>query len=143
MNTPTIKPTDIKHSWHLIDLEGKTLGRISSEIAKLLMGKSKVLSGGHLDDGDFVVAINAAKIHVTGKKLTDKKYYSHSGYPGGLKEIALGQLLAKDPRKVIEKAVKGMLPKNKHQQPFLRRLKVYSDATHPYAQELGLNKETK
>jgi len=143
MNTPTLKPTDIKHSWHLIDLSGKTLGRVASEIAKLLCGKGKVLSGSHLDNGDFVVAINASQIHVTGKKITDKIYYSHSGYPGGLKEISLGQLMAKDPRKVIEKAVKGMLPKDKHQQPRLRRLKVFVTSEHPYASELGLNKETK
>ena len=143
MKTLTIKPTDVKHSWHLVDLDGKTLGRISTEIAQLLIGKGKPLSGGHLDNGDFVVAINAAKIHVTGKKVTDKKYYSHSGFPGGLKELSFEQLLAKDPRKVIEKAVKGMLPKNKHQQTRLRRLKVYPDATHPYSVELGLNKETK
>ena len=127
----------------MIDLDGKTLGRVSSEIAKLLMGKGKPLSGGHLDDGDFVVAINASKIHVTGKKVTDKKYYSHSGYPGGLKELSFGQLMDKDPRKVIERSVKGMLPKDKHQQPRLRRLKVFTDSKHPYAQELGLNKETK
>lgn len=143
MKTPTLKPTDIKRTWYLIDLEGKTLGRVSTEIAQKLMGKGKALSGGHLDNGDYVVAINSSKISVTGKKTTDKKYYSHSGFPGGLKELSLGQLMEKDSRKVIEKAVKGMLPKDKHQQTRLRRLKVFTDATHPYSAELGLNKETK
>ena len=105
------------------------------------MGKGKVITGSNLDNGDFVVAINSDKFIVTGKKLTDKIYYSHSGFPGGLKEISLEQLKEKDSRKVIEKAVKGMLPKNKHQQDRLRRLKLFSDAKHIYANELGLNKK--
>ena len=143
MKTIAQKPSDIKHNWHLVDLAGQTLGRVSTQIATLLTGKNKVLSGGSLDNGDFVVAINAAQIKVTGKKMTDKIYYSHSGIPGGLKELSLEKLMEKDPRKVIEKSVKGMLPKDKHQQTRLRRLKVYADATHPYAAELGLNKENK
>ena len=143
MDTKVFKPTDVNTKWHFIDLNGQILGRAATQIARLLAGKDKVLAGGHLDDGDFVVAINAKDIKVTGKKLTDKLYQSHSGFPGGFKEITLGNLLAKDPRKVIEKAVKGMLPKDKHQQTRLRRLKVYSDDKHPYANELGLNKETK
>jgi len=142
MKTTTLKPTDIKRNWHLIDLDGQILGRISVKIATLLMGKGKSLTGAHLDNGDYVVAINAAKIKVTGKKLSDKKYYSHSGFPGGLKEITLQELLTKDARKVIEKSVKGMLPKDKHQQDRQRRLKIYSDDKHPYAQELGLNKKS-
>jgi len=142
MKTTTLKPTDIKRNWHLIDLDGQILGRISVKIATLLMGKGKSLTGAHLDNGDYVVAINAAKINVTGKKLSDKKYYSHSGFPGGLKEITLQELLTKDARKVIEKSVKGMLPKDKHQQDRQRRLKIYSDDKHPYAQELGLNKKS-
>jgi large subunit ribosomal protein L13 len=141
MKTTTIKPTDIKHNWHLIDLEGLVLGRAAVKIATLLTGKGKVLSGAHLDDGDFVVVINSEKIKVTGNKMTDKKYYSHSGFPGGFKELSLEQVMEKDSRKVIEKAVKGMLPKDKHQQTRLRRMKVYKDATHPYANELGLNKK--
>ena len=142
MNTPTLKPTDITRKWHLVDLEGQTLGRVATSIATLLMGKGKVISGDHLDNGDYVVAINSDKITVTGKKLTDKIYYSHSGFPGGLKELSLSQLMAKDSRKVIEKAVKGMLPKDKHQQDRLRRLKLFADAKHPYANELGLNKKS-
>lgn len=142
MNTPTLKPTDITRKWHLVDLDGQTLGRVATSIATLLMGKGKVISGDHLDNGDYVVAINSDKIKVTGKKLTDKIYYSHSGFPGGLKELSLSQLMAKDSRKVIEKAVKGMLPKDKHQQDRLRRLKLFADAKHPYANELGLNKKS-
>lgn len=138
MKTTTLKPTDIKRNWYLIDLDGQILGRAAVKIATLLMGKGKSLTGAHLDNGDYVVAINSDKIKVTGKKLTDKIYYSHSGFPGGLKDISLGQLLTKDSRKVIEKAVKGMLPKNKHQQNRQRRLKLYNDDKHPYAQQLGL-----
>ncbi len=140
-NTQTLKPADITRKWHLVDLEGQTLGRVATKIATLLMGKGKVITGSHLDNGDFVVAINSDKFIVTGKKLTDKIYYSHSGFPGGLKEISLGALKEKDSRKVIEKAVKGMLPKDKHQQDRLRRLKLFSDAKHNYANELGLNKK--
>ena len=142
MKTTTLKPTDIKRVWHLIDLDGQVLGRASVKIATLLMGKGKALTGAHLDNGDYVVAINSDKISVTGKKLTDKIYYSHSGFPGGLKEISLQDLLAKDSRKVIEKAVKGMLPKDKHQQNRLRRLKLFTDDKHSYSAELGLNKKT-
>ena len=141
-NTQTLKPTDITRNWHLVDLSGQTLGRVATQIATLLTGKGKVLTGDHLDNGDFVVAINSDRIKVTGNKLTDKKYYSHSGFPGGLKEVSLEQLMAKDSRKVIEKAVKGMLPKDKHQQDRLRRLKLFSGSKHQYAQELGLNKKS-
>jgi len=141
MKTTTLKPTDIKRNWHLIDLDGQILGRVATKIAGLLAGKGKTLTGAHLDNGDFVVAINSDKIKVTGKKLSDKIYYSHSGFPGGLKQITLQELLAKDSRKVIEKAIKGMLSKDKHQQPRQRRLKIFVDDKHPYANELGLNKK--
>lgn len=142
MKTTTLKPTDIKRTWHFIDLDGQILGRAAVQIATLLQGKGKSLTGSHLDQGDYVVAINSEKIKVTGKKLIDKKYYSHSGFPGGFKMLTLEQLLAKDSRKVIEKAVKGMLPKDKHQQDRERRLKIFKDDKHPYANELGLNKKT-
>ena len=141
MKTTTLKPTDIKRNWYLIDLDGQILGRAAVKIATLLMGKGKALTGAHLDQGDYVVAINSDKIKVTGKKLTDKIYYSHSGFPGGLKKITLQELLARDSRKVIEKAVKGMLPKNKHQQDRQRRLKLFANDKHPYDIELGLNKK--
>ena len=141
MNTQTLKPTDITRKWHLVDLSGQTLGRVSTKIATLLTGKGKVITGDHLDNGDYVVVINSDKVAVTGKKMTDKIYYSHSGFPGGLKEISLGDLMAKDSRKVVEKAVKGMLPKDKHQQDRLRRMKLFAGDKHPYANELGLNKK--
>lgn len=144
MKTTTLTPKTVTRKWHLIDLDGQVLGRTAVQIARLLTGKNKVLSGDHLDNGDFVVAINAKNFIVTGKKLTDKMYYSHSGFAGGFKEISLEKLKEKDPKKVIEKAVKGMLPKDKHQQTRLRRLKLFVDDKHPYATELGLNKkETK
>jgi len=133
------KTEDISRCWHLIDLQDQILGRVSTQIAVILIGKNKPGYLPNFDSGDYVVAINAAKIKVTGKKLTDKIYSSHSGYPGGLRQINLGDLLKKDPRKVIEKAVKGMLPKNKLQTPRLRRLKVFSGSEHPYTTELGLN----
>ncbi len=138
MTTP-ISAKEIKRNWHLVDLSGQTLGRVGTQIALLLMGKAKVNQSANLDSGDYVVAINAAKIIVTGKKLTDKKYQRHSGFPGGFREETLGDLLARDPRKVIEKAVKGMLPKNKLQSPRLARLKVFKDDKHPYAAQLKPN----
>lgn len=143
MKTTTLKPTDIERKWHLVDLDGQILGRVSTQIAKLLMGKGKALTGSHLDQGDYVVAINSDKIKVTGKKLTDKIYYRHSGFPGGLKDISLQELMTKDSRKVIEKSVKGMLPKDKHQQDRQRRLKLFAGDKHPYAQQLGLIKTEK
>ena len=141
MKTTQLKASNIKRKWHLIDLKNQTLGRVSTEIASLLIGKHKPESSSHLDNGDFVVAINAKDIHVTGKKMTDKLYQSHSGYPGGFKELRLEQLMEKDPRKVIEHAVKGMLPKNKLQQPRMRRLKVFVDTNHPYAEHLKIEKK--
>lgn len=143
MKTTTLTPKDITRKWHLIDLSGQVLGRSAVKIAQLLAGKNKVLTGDHLDNGDFVVAINAGSFTVTGKKLTEKMYYSHSGFAGGFKERNLQQMIDKDPRRVIEKAVKGMLPKDKHQQNRLRRLKLFTDDKHPYNQELGLNKTDK
>ncbi|EKD56906.1 MAG: 50S ribosomal protein L13 [uncultured bacterium] len=133
----------MKTNWHFIDLEGQILGRVATKIALLLMGKQKTDYLPNLDNGDFVVAINAAKIKVTGKKLTDKSYYSHSGYPGGLREITLEQLLKKDPRRVIENAVKNMLPKNKLQDRRMVRLKVFPGTEHKYEVELGLKKNAK
>ncbi len=100
-----------KTNWHLIDLKEQTLGRVATQIATLLMGKQKASYSPNLDHGDYVVALNSDQIKVTGKKMEDKSYYRHSGYPGGLKEITLGQQMEKDSRRVIEKAVKGMLPK--------------------------------
>lgn len=143
MTTP-ISAKEIKRNWHLIDLSGQTLGRVSTTIAELLIGKGKVNRAPNLDMGDFVVAINSGKIVVTGKKLTDKKYRRHSGYPGGFREETLGELMEKDSRKVIEKSVKGMLPKNKLQDPRLARLKVFKDDKHPYLSQFNqVKKEVK
>ena len=139
MKTSVLKEKFISRAWHLIDLDGIVLGRAATKIASLLMGKHKAFNSSNLDHGDYVVVINAEKVKVTGKKMSDKMYYSHSGFPGGFKSQNLSQLMAKDPRKVIEKAVKGMLPKNKLQQPRLRRMKVYVGQDHPYQDKLSTN----
>jgi len=136
MKTSTTKSTDINRSWHLVDLSTDSLGRAATKIAELLIGKHKPNQSDNLDGGDYVVAINSDKLKVTGNKLLNKKYYRHSGYPGGLKEETLAQKMAKDSRKVIELAVKGMLPKNKHQNDRLVRLKVFKDDQHPYQAQL-------
>ncbi len=130
MKTTVLKSNQITRDWYEIDLKDKYLGRIATQIAFHLMGKNKSLTSPNLDCGDFVVAINAKDIQVTGKKLDKKLYQSHSGYPGGFKESTLRQMMAKDPRKVIEHAVKGMLPKNKLKTPRMRRLKVYLNDQH-------------
>lgn len=132
MKTTVLKSSQITRDWYEIDLKDKYLGRIATQIAFHLMGKNKPLTSPNLDCGDFVVAINAKDIQVTGKKLDKKLYQSHSGYPGGFKESTLRQMMAKDPRKVIEHAVKGMLPKNKLKTPRMRRLKVYLDGKHTH-----------
>ncbi len=121
------------HNWYLVDATGKTLGRLASEIARRLRGKHKAEFTPHVDTGDFIVVINASQITVTGNKSKDKIYYSHSGYPGGIKQITFEKLLAKNPERVIEKAVKGMLPKNPLGRDVYRKLKVYAGADHPHA----------
>lgn len=136
MKTKTTKKSEIKRSWHFFDSQDKILGRMSSQIALLLMGKSKPYYTPHLDCGDYVVVTNAVKIKVTGKKSAQKKYYRHSGYPGGFKEITFSQQKAKDPRKIIRHAVSGMLPKNKLRSPRLARLKIFVDEKHPYKDKL-------
>jgi large subunit ribosomal protein L13 len=127
------KPTDLTHEWYLVDADGQNLGRLSARLATAIMGKRKVRYSAHLDCGDNVVVINAAKIAVTGNKLTDKKYYHHSGYPGGIKETSLEQLLEKHPERAIEHAVAGMVPKNRLHDDRMRRLKVYAGPEHPHA----------
>lgn len=126
------KPEEIKREWFVVDAAGKTLGRLASEIAKILRGKHKPYYTPHLDCGDYVVVINAEKVKVTGKKLTDKIYYRHSGYMGGLKEIPLGKMLAEHPERVIELAVKRMLPQNRLGRKMLKKLKVYAGENHPH-----------
>ena len=128
--------SELKPDWHVIDAEGKTLGRISSEIAILLQGKHKPGYVPYLNTGDYVVVVNAEKIHVTGKKIEQKKYYRHSGYHGGLTERTLQQMLDKHPDRVIKQAVKGMLPKNIPGRRMLGRLKVYSGNEHPHQAQI-------
>ena len=131
MTTPT-KLSDIKRSWHLFDVEGKILGRVASEIAKILIGKSKPYFVSHLDCGDYVVVINAKDIKVTGKKETQKKYSRHSGYPGGLREETLMELRKRAPGDIIRFAVLGMLPQNKLRDRMLTRLFIFKGEEHPY-----------
>ena len=121
------------HNWYLVDASGKTLGRLASEIAKRLRGKHKPEYTPHIDTGDFIIVINAGQVKVTGNKSKAKIYYSHSGFPGGLKEITFEKLIAKRPERVLEIAVKGMLPKNILGRAMYRKLKVYASAEHPHA----------
>ncbi len=132
MKTYTPKPSEIKREWYLVDAEGKTLGRLASEIAKILRGKHKPIYTPHLDCGDYVIVINADKIKVTGRKLDQKIYYRHSGYLGGLKSIKLRDQLQKHPERVLEAAVRGMLPKNRLGRKMFKKLKVYAGDSHPH-----------
>lgn len=133
MSTQVAKQAEIKRDWYVVDLEGKVLGRVATEIARVLRGKHKPIFSPSVDTGDFVVVINADKIKLTGKKLSDKMYYHHSGFPGGIKSINAGKLLEKKPEDLIRKAVKGMLPKNKLGVKMLKKLKVYAGAEHGHA----------
>jgi large subunit ribosomal protein L13 len=132
MKTYTAKPGEIQREWFLVDAEGKTLGRLATQIADTLRGKGKPVYTPHVDTGDFVVVVNAEKIAVTGSKLDTKIYYRHSGYPGGIKQRTLREQLDRRPTEVIRKAVKGMLPKNKLASAQLTKLKVYAGPDHPH-----------
>ena len=132
MKTYSPKASEIVRQWHVIDASGQTLGRLSSKIAQLLKGKHKPYYVPHLDVGDYVIVVNAEKVRVTGDKLETKNYYRHSGYPGGLKEVTLGVQLRTRPERVIEHAVKGMLPHNSLGRAMFRKLKVYVGPTHPH-----------
>lgn len=139
MKTTIIKEKDIKKDWYIIDATGKTLGRLASKVAHILMGKHKVNYVPHLDVGDYIVVINADKIVLTGNKLSKKIYYKHSGYPGGLKEKVYKELIEEKPEFVFKKAVKGMLPRNKLSRKMFKKLKVYSGSKHPHqAQNLKI-----
>ena len=140
MKTTVTKGNQTQRSWYLVDLENQTLGRVCSQIAQILIGKNKPAFSYHRDDGDYVVAINADKIQVTGKKLKDKIYRHHTHWSGGLKELSLKEMLQKDPRKVIIHGVYGMIPKNKLRDRRITRLKVFVGADHPYTDKLKLNK---
>jgi large subunit ribosomal protein L13 len=132
MKTYIPKKTEIERSWWLINAEGKILGRLASEVANLLRGKRKPIYVDFLDCGDHVIVVNAEKIKVSGDKLAQKKYYSHSGYPGGTKEKTLEELMEKNPEEVIKKAVYGMIPKNKLGRAINKKLKVYRGPDHPH-----------
>ena len=130
--TYSTKPTDIKRKWFVVDAQGKTLGRLATRVASVLLGKHKPEFAPHMDVGDFVIVVNADKIHVTGRKMDQKKYYRHSGYPGGLSEITLRDQLVRYPTRAVELAVRGMLPKNRLGRQMLRKLKVYASPEHPH-----------
>lgn len=132
MKTFSQKPADVARDWYVVDASEVTLGRLSTEVSRLINGKQKPTFTPHVDGGDYVVVINAKQVKVTGDKKLNKVYYSHSGYPGSIKGITLEQQLAKNPAKVIEKAVYGMLPKNKLRDDRMKRLKVYDNAEHSH-----------
>lgn len=131
--TYTPKPADIERRWYVVDAGGATLGRLASEIAQVLRGKRKPVFSPHMDVGDYVIVVNAEKVAVTGDKEQAKKYFRHSGFPGGISEMSLGELRARHPERIIEAAVKGMLPKNKLGRAMFRKLKVYAGPDHPHA----------
>ncbi len=130
--TYVAKPAEVERDWHVVDAEGQTLGRLAARLATVLRGKHKPIYSPSVDCGDFVIVINAEKIHVTGRRMDQKKYYRHSGYMGGLTEITLREQLERRPDRVINSAVRGMLPKNKLGRRMLKRLKVYAGPEHPH-----------
>ncbi|QDR78843.1 50S ribosomal protein L13 [Sporomusa termitida] len=133
MKTFMANPADIKRKWYVVDAEGQTLGRLAVEVAKVLRGKNKPIYTPHVDTGDHVIVVNADKIVLTGKKLEQKTYFRHSGYPGGTTFTPAGKMLADKPQRVIELAVKGMLPKNSLGRQMYRKLNVYAGANHPHS----------
>ncbi|CAL1240363.1 50S ribosomal protein L13 [Candidatus Methylocalor cossyra] len=130
MKTFSAKPAEVKRDWYVIDADGKTLGRLSAEIARRLRGKHKAEYTPHVDTGDYIIVINAAKVRVTGKKEQDKVYYRHSGYIGNMKSVTLGKLRSTHPERIIQTAVQGMLPKNPLGRAMFRKLKVYAGSQH-------------
>ncbi len=132
MKTYTLKAREVEARWHILDAEGQRLGRLATEAATLLRGKRRPTYTPHMDNGDYVIVINAAKVAVTGAKTKQKTYYRHSGYPGGLKETSLGKMIESHPDRVVESAVKGMLPHNRLSRKLLGHLKVYAGPAHPH-----------
>lgn len=134
MKTTTLsaKPAEVRRDWFVIDANGKTLGRMATEIARRLRGKHKTIYTPHVDTGDYIIVVNAEKLHASGKKMKNKKYYHHTGYVGGIKSITLEKQLAKAPERVIQSAVKGMLPKNPLGRSMFSKLKVYAGEQHPH-----------
>jgi len=132
VKTYVTKPDEVQREWFVVDASGKTLGRLATEVARILRGKHKPTYSPMIDVGDYVIVVNAEKVRVTGRKLTQKFYYRHSGYPGGFKQISLGDMLARHPTRVIEYAVRGMLPKNALGRRMFKKLKVYAGPDHPH-----------
>ena len=132
MRTFSPKGSDITRQWHVVDATDVVLGRLASHVATLLRGKHKPIFAPHVDTGDFVIVVNADKVALSGSKLEDKRAYRHSGYPGGLTAVSYAELMAKHPERAVEKAVKGMLPKNSLGRQTLRKLKVYAGPDHPH-----------
>ena len=143
MKTYVATPADRQRDWYVVDAEGKTLGRLATQIADTLRGKGKPQYTPHVDTGDFVVVVNAEKIAVTGKKLDDKMYHRHSGYPGGLKSRPLRDELERRPTEVLRKAVKGMLPRNRLARAQMRKLKIYAGPVHPHEAQAPTELELK
>jgi large subunit ribosomal protein L13 len=132
VKTFSAKPQDIERKWFVVDAQGQTLGRLATRIATVLRGKHKPIYTPHMDCGDYVIVVNADKIHVTGQKLEQKTYYRHSGYPGGLRQVSLRRQLQVHPDRVIEAAVRGMLPHNRLGRKMFKKLKIYAGPTHPH-----------
>ncbi len=132
MKTQVAKKEEVVRDWYVVDAQNQVLGRLATQVANVLRGKNKPVFTPSVDTGDFVIVVNAEKIALTGNKLSDKMYYSHSGYPGGIKSITAGKLLDKKPEDIIKKAVKGMLPKNKLARHMLSKLKIYAGPEHPH-----------
>ena len=133
MKTVSTRPQDVERAWFVIDAESQVLGRLATEVARRLRGKHKAAYTPHVDTGDYIVVVNAEKVRVTGNKATDKTYYRHTGYPGGIKATRFENMIEKHPERVIEKAVKGMLPRNPLGRAAFRKLKVYAGPNHPHS----------
>jgi len=141
MKTYSMKAGEIDKRWHVVNAEGETLGRLAARVAGLLMGKHKPTYSPHLDMGDFVVVVNAEKVRVTGNKMQDKKYYRHTGYMGGLKTTTLGDMMQRQPGRVIEAAVRGMLPRNRLNRHVYHHLKVYAGPDHPHVAQVNASRK--
>jgi len=141
MKTYSAKAGEVEQGWYVVDAQGKVLGRLASQIATRLRGKHKPEYTPHVDTGDYVVVINAAKLRVTGRKADDKMYYRHTGFPGGIRETSFTKLQATRPERILQRAVKGMLPKGPLGYAMLRKLKVYGGATHPHSAQQPKNLE--
>ncbi|HHT68408.1 MAG TPA: 50S ribosomal protein L13 [Firmicutes bacterium] len=136
MKTYTAKPQEVERKWYVVDADGQTLGRLATQVATILRGKHRPTYTPHVDTGDHVIIINAEKIHLTGNKLQAKRYYRHSGYPGGIKSVTAGEVLNRHPERVIKAAVWGMIPHNKLGRQIIKKLKVYAGAEHPHEAQM-------